>query len=181
LTWTGRLVAIAIALAIGAVAASSAYATAPTAFQCHKEYGVGDRPCLVRVKEPPGSSCANPFWIETTGFDQKGDKKYLTVAVIGKNPQAPEGVPWHVHIEVQVHNPHIVICPRTELKVWVWTVEEVERGHPGPGKLHTYSPMVEPELGEAAYTSRALTVPWGGYAAIATARWAHSSPAGGAK
>jgi hypothetical protein len=170
-------IAIAVPVVLSLLILSMGAAPSPsfastTALQCYKEYNAGPsyRRCLTRTKEPPGTSCTNPFWVETTGFDQKGYKQYLTVEVLGKNPNAPDGVPWHIHVEVKMRNPHIVICPRVELKVWVRSVEERERDTPGPGKLHTYFPLVTPELGTAAYTSGALTVPWGGYAALATAR-----------
>jgi hypothetical protein len=172
----GRAVALLIALA-GGVVAPPAYASKPkTVFQCIKQNrhrsAASRAQCIARVKaEKPGTSCAHPLRTETNGFEQKGDKRDLTVEVIGKNLDALDGTPWQVQVRVNVLNPHIVICPRVELKVWVERpITEDGRTRPGPGKQYTYFLVVTPELGEAAYTSRALTVPLGSYAAVASAR-----------
>jgi hypothetical protein len=161
---------------IGAVSMTTAVgATTPqTAFQCQSRYGPGSKRahCLAQVKsEKPGSSCSHPLRTETSGLEQKGARKDFTVEVLGKNPEAPSGAPWHVQVSVKVLNPRIVMCPHVELKTWVWTLEEEERGIPLPGKLRTFFPAIDPHGG----FSEPLTVPWGSYVAIATARWAHSS------
>lgn len=176
----GRAVLLVIGLVGGVVVGPSAYASKPkTIFQCikrNRHHSAASRAkCIARLKaEKPGTSCAHPLWTETNGIDQKGDKKDLTVEVISKAPDAPDGTPWQVQVRVNVLNPHIIVCPRAELKVWVEPpITEGGRTRPGPGKLHTYFPVVTPELGVAAYTSRALTVPLGSYTAVATARWKH--------
>ncbi len=144
-----------------------------TVFQCQKKFkGSKQRKarsaCIQRVKsEKPGTSCAHPLISGWQGAAHVGDARDFTVEIQGVDPNLPNGSIEHMYLEITVHNPRVVLCPKAEIIVDYKTTEELLHSVPGVGRELTYFVSVEPHGG----TSSTVLTQTGGYQAYAKARY----------